>query len=361
VGQKDGRTEKATPQRRRKAREEGTVARSQEVAVATSFLALVGTLTIAGPGAVRRTMDDLTATLSTAGAPDAMASIGDRALSMFVVLAVPFLLASVGAALVAGVAQVGVKVNPKLAKPKLKNLSPKKGLEKLKPSVASWELVRSVLKLGAVAVVVWPTLSAWQVHLQTDRTLAGGLQRLTGAYGGIIVRAAMLALVIAAADYAFQKRRTENQMKMSHHDIKREHKDSEGDPLVRAHRRRRASELSRNRMMRDVATADVLVTNPTHLCVALRYDPDEGAPRVIAKGADHVADKLKAIARRHGVPITPDLPLARALYKRCKVGHHVPAALYEAVAVVLATAYRRSGRGPGSRLTGAGPVRMGAA
>jgi flagellar biosynthetic protein FlhB len=354
VGQKDGRTEKATPQRRRKAREEGTVARSQEVAVAASFVAMVGTLTVAGPNAARRTLDELQITFLTAHEADALAASGTRALSMMVVLAGPFLVAAVVAGVLAGVAQVGVKVNLKLAKPKLKNLSLKKGLEKLKPSVASWELLRSMLKLGAVAAVVWPSLSAWRDHLQTDRTLAGGIERLSGTYGQIVVRAAILAAVIAVADYAFQKRRTENQMKMSRTDIKREHKDSEGDPLIRAQRRRRASELSRNRMLRDVASADVLVTNPTHLCVALRYDPTEGAPRVVAKGADHVADKLKAVARRHGVPITPDVPLARALYRRCKVGQHVPATLYEAVAVVLALAYRRSGRGPGSRLVRVG-------
>jgi flagellar biosynthesis protein FlhB len=315
---------------------------------------MVATLTIVGPSAAQRTMGELTTTFSTAHLPDALQASGPRALSMMVILAGPFLVAAVIAGVLAGVAQVGIKINPKLAKPKLKNLSLKKGLEKLKPSVATWELVRSILKLGAVAAVVWPSLSAWRDHLQTDRTLTGAIGRLTGTYGGIIIRAAILAAVIAAADYAFQKRRTETQMKMSHTDIKREHKDTEGDPLVRAQRRRRASELSRNRMMRDVATADVLITNPTHLCVALRYDPQEGAPRVIAKGSDLVADKLKAIARRHGVPITPDIPLARALHKRCKVGQHVPAALYEAVAVVLAVAYRRSGRGPGSRLVQVG-------
>jgi len=347
---KDGRTEKATPQRKKKAREEGTVARSQEVAVAASFAGMLATLAVAGPMALRRTMGDLSEVFLTAGSADALTHAGPRALQMMVVLAGPFLVVAVVVAIIAGVSQVGFKVNAKLAKPKLKNLNPKKGLEKFKPVVAGWELVRSVLKLGAVAVVVWPMLAQWQQHLQTDRTLAGGMQRLGSVYSTILIRATVLALVIAAADYAYQRWRTNTQIKMSHQDIKREYKDNEGDPLVRAQRRRRASEMSRNRMMQDVATADVLITNPTHLCVALRYDPAEGAPRVVAKGADLVADRLKTIARRHGVPVTPDIPLARALFKRCRVGQHVPAALYEAVAVVLATAYRRSGRGPGSRL-----------
>jgi flagellar biosynthesis protein FlhB len=347
---KDGRTEKATPQRRRKAREEGQVARSQEVAVGASFLALVTTMAVAGPSAVARATEDLTRVLSTAGQPDALGAAGGHALGLLVVLAGPFLFAAVVAGLGAGIAQVGVKVNPKLAKPKLKNLSLKKGLEKFKPAVASWELTRTVLKLAAVVVVVYPTLSSWRDHLANDRTLAGAIERLTGAYGGILVRAAILALVIAVADFAYQKKRTETKMKMKREEIKREARDTDGDPHQKAARRRMQQDLSRNRMLGDVATADVLITNPTHLVVALRYDPDEGAPRVIAKGADHLAAKLKAVARRNGVPITPDVPLARALYRRCRVGQHVPSMLYEAVAVVLATAYRRSGRAPGSRL-----------
>jgi flagellar biosynthesis protein FlhB len=349
---KDGRTEKATPQRRKKAREEGQVPRSQEVAVAGSFLALVTTMAVAGPSAATRAMDDLRFALATAGQPDALAASGRQALSLAIVLAGPFLFAAVIAGLVAGVAQVGIKFNPKLAKPKAKNLSLKKGLEKFKPKVAGWELARSTLKLAAVTAVVYPTMSAWRDHLANDRTLAGALERLTGAYGGIIVRAAILALVIAAADFAYQKKKTETDMKMKLADVRREARDTEGDPYQKAQRRRRQQDLSRNRMLGDVATADVLVTNPTHLCVALRYDPDEGAPRVIAKGADLLADKLKATARRHGVPITPDLPLARALFRQCRVGQHVPGELYEAVAVTLAAAYRRSGRGPGSRLAG---------
>jgi flagellar biosynthesis protein FlhB len=351
VSQKDGRTEKATPQRRRKAREEGQVARSQEVAVAGSFLALVGTLAVAGPTMVDRAMGELRTTLATIGSTDALAASGGRALSLFLVLAGPFMVAAVITGTAAGVAQVGVRFNPKLAKPKGKNLSLKRGAEKLKPSVASWELTRSIIKVGAVVAVVWPTMAAWRTHLANDRSLAGAIERLTGAYGGIIMRAAMLAVLIAAADYAYQYRRTANKMKMKREEVKREFRDSEGDPHQKAARRKRQTELSRNRMLQDVATADVLVANPTHLVVALRYDPGEGAPRVVAKGSDLLADRLRSIARRHGVPITTDVPLARALFRQCPVGQHIPAALYEAVAVVLAAAYRRSGRSPGSRRT----------
>lgn len=357
MSQKDGRTEKATPQRRRKAREEGQVARSQEVAVAGSFLGLVGTLAVFGGTMVDRTMGELRTTLATIGSDGALGAAGPRALSLFATLAGPFLAAAVVTAVAAGAAQVGIKFNAKLAKPKASNLSLKRGAEKLKPSVAGWELTRSIIKIGAVIAVVAPTLAAWRSHLANDRTLAGAIDRLSSAYGGILIRAALLAFVIALADFVYQYRRTQNKLKMKREEIKQELKDNEGDPHLRAARRRRQSELSRNRMIQDVATADVLVANPVHLVVALRYDPGEGAPKLIAKGADQVAERLKEVSRRHGIPITTDVPLARALYRQCKIGQHVPTALYEGVAIVLAMAYRRSGRGPGSRRSAASPAR----
>lgn len=354
MSSKDGRTEKPTPQRRRKAREEGQVPRSQEVAVAGSFLALVATLAIGGGPMVERAMADVRTIIATAGSDGALEAAGSRAFMLAAVLGAPFMAAAVVTGVAAGVAQVGVKFKPKLAKPDLKKLSPKRGLERFKPSTMSWELTRSVLKLGAVGIVVWPTLSAWRDHLATDRTVAGAIDRLTGAYGGIIVRATMLALLIAIADYAWQRRKHEKKLMMTRQDVKRDHKDTEGDPYLKATRRRRQSDLSRNRMLRDVTTADVVVANPVHIAVALRYDPEDAAPKVVAKGVDTLAERLKTAARRHGVPITTDPPLARTLYRRCRVGQHIPAALYEAVAVVLATAYRRSGRGPGSRRTQVG-------
>ncbi|MFP4150180.1 MAG: flagellar biosynthesis protein FlhB [Nitriliruptoraceae bacterium] len=349
MSSKDGRTEKATPQRRKKARDEGQVPRSQEVAVAGTFLALVGVLAIAGAWMTDRAMASVREIYATAGAADALGASAPRSLTLFFVLTGPFLLAAAVAGTAAGVSQVGIKFNLKLVKPKLSNLSLKKGFEKFKPKNAAWELTRTVLKLSAVLAVVWPTISDWRDHIQNDRTLAGAMDRLSGAYGSIIVRAAILALIIAALDFTFQKQKIEKQMMMSRSDIKREFRDSEGDPYQKAARKARASDLTRNRMLRDVATADAVVANPTHLVVALRYDPGEGAPRVIAKGADHLATRIKDIARRHGVPVTTDVPLARALYKQCRVGSHVPVELYQAVAVVLAAAYRRTGRTPGSR------------
>lgn len=346
---KHAKTEKPTPQRKRKAREEGQIPRSPEVAVAGTFVALIGVLAIGGGLMVDRASGLIRETVFNAGSADALAATPGWALSLFATLAGPFLAAAVVVGLAGGIAQVGVRFNGKLLKPKLSNLDPKRGLERFKPKQAAWELTKTVLKLGAVLGVVYPTMSAWRDHLANDRTLAGAIDRLSDAYGAIITRAALLALVIAAADFTFQRFKTNRKLMMSRREIQREHRDNEGDPHQKAARKQRQQEFSRNRMVADTATADVLITNPTHLVVALRYEPDDGAPRVIAKGADHLAERLRSVARRHGVPVTSDVPLARALYRRCRVGQYIPVELYHAVAVVLAAAYRRSGRGPGSR------------
>jgi flagellar biosynthesis protein FlhB len=259
---------------------------------------------------------------------------------------VPILGAAVLAALVSGFAQVGFKPTPKAAKPKLSHLSLKKGIAKFKPATASWELVRTVLKLGLLAVLVWGPMQRWATELGAIRGLGSGLDQVLEESWALLLRVVVLAAVIAIADYLYQRWKVGKDLKMSKDEVKQEHKSSDGDPMVKGQRRRRAMEMSRNRMLGNVAGADVVVTNPTHIAVALRYSAADGAPVVIAKGADHLAAKIRKEAYRHGVPVTRDVPLARALYRRCKVGQHVPAALYEAVAVILALAYRRRGLVP---------------
>jgi flagellar biosynthetic protein FlhB len=169
----------------------------------------------------------------------------------------------------------------------------------------------------------------------------------------VITRALLLAVLIAGADYAYQKWRTDKQLKMSKDDVKREHKNTEGDPHIKGQRRRRQQEMSRNRMLGSVATADVVVTNPTHFAVALGYAPGDPAPRVLAKGTNRLALKIRREAHRNGVPVHEDRPTARALYRQVRIGGYVPASLFEAVAVVLAVAYRRTGRVPTTRQSAA--------
>lgn len=344
MGRFDGKTEKATPRRKRDARRKGQLARSAEVSVAMSLLALIAAVQVlrGGSQAMATQAHQLFGYVGTSELPTEL--LRSTTISVLLAVLAPVIGIAVVAAVVSGIAQTGVGLSPEALKPKLSNLSLKKGLQRFKPSVAAWELGRTAIKLGALALLLWAPMNEIAAQLTSSRDLGSGLERTLAQIRAILGRATALAVVLAAADYAYNRRRTDREMRMSKQDVKQEHKDSEGDPLIRAQRRRRAQELSRNRMLQDVMHADVVVTNPTHLAVALRYADGDAAPRIVAKGADHLAARIRSIARRNGVVVTEDKPLARALYRTCKVGHFVPAALYEAVALVLASAYRRTGR-----------------
>ena len=346
MSKKDEKTEKATPQRRKKAREEGQVARSQEVGVAGSLLVAAFFVQVFGPGVVETFRQEATLLLSTTtGEYLPVERIAGSVGRLMVAAVVPAMGLAAAFALFSGFMQVGFKPSWKAAKPKIKRLNPKQGMEKLKPAKASWELVRAVTKLGLLGLLVAGPLLGWGDEME-GRALGQGVGEALEQAWALLLRAMLLAVAVAAADFAWQRWSHEKKLKMAKHEVKREHKDTEGDPQIRQMRKRKAAELSRNRMLTEVAHADVVVTNPTHLAVALRYGEGDAAPRVVAKGADHLAARIRHIAHRHGVTVTEDRALARSLYRRCKLDAYIPAALYEAVAVVLAMAYRRQGRHP---------------
>ena len=338
------KTEKPTERRRREARREGRVAKSQEVGAFLSLVGLLVGMRLVAPG-VSGVVVARTRALFT-GAADVTidGAVAQQAFAMLVAGLVPFLGVATLLAVAGGVAQVGFTLAPKAAKPKLSHLSLKKGLNRFKPSVFGWELVRTSLKLGLLIAVIWGPLTAWISRLGEPLGLADAVGFTGDQVWVLALRAAVLAAAIAGADYSVTRYRTAKELKMSKQELKEEMKHSEGNPLVRQARRRRAMEISRNRMIADIAGADVVVTNPTHFAVALRYVSGEPAPRVVAKGANKLAAKIRREAYRHGVTVLEDKPLTRALYRRVKIGHYVPTALFEAVATVLAVAYRRRRR-----------------
>lgn len=347
MGRFDDKTEKATPHKRKEARKEGTVAKSQEIGTAVTLLVAIAVLKVFVPGGLEAFAREARLLFSSASVEQLQnGSLLGTVGRMSIAVLAPFLGATVLGATVAGVAQVGFKLTPKAAQPKLSNLKPSKGFEKFKPANLLWELVRNTAKLGLLFVLVWGPLSAWSDEPPLGLSLSGGLAAVAESMWTILTRLLLLSVLIAIADYAWNRYRTNKQLKMSKHDVKQEHKSQEGDPHVKGQRRRRQQDLSRNRMIGNAASADVVVTNPTHLAVALLYTVDEGAPRVVAKGADKLAARIRQEASRNGVPLTENKPLARALYRQVAVDSYVPAALFEAVATVLAVAYRRRGRGP---------------
>jgi flagellar biosynthetic protein FlhB len=348
------KTEKATPRRRKEAKREGRMPRSPDIGAWLSLLVIATVLPHSMRSATslfRRLMSESTAGFQEPTAATARRVLGD-ALSGLVGVLAPLALAGVAVAIAASVAQGGLNFAPKKLKPDFKHLNPVQGLKRLFGMQTLWEAVKSVLKTAVCGLVLWLAVRHMVPHL----ALSGGLplSAITGSMSDAIVTmirlAAAAGFAIGLADYAVARRRTEKSIRMSKHDVKQEHKQSEGDPHVRAAIRSRQIRMSRNRMMADIATADVVIVNPTHVAVALKYEPLRGAPRVVAKGAGAIAAKIRERATEHRVPMVEDVPLARALHGACEIGQEVPAELFQAVARVLALVMSLKRRGSAAGL-----------
>ena len=339
--QRDQKTEQPTPRRKRQNRREGRVARSPDVSSAIALVGLWLVVRFVLPGMGTRLAaftSDLLGSLAVG--PDGALIEMAIAPTAVAVLAPPIALA-LAFALVAGVGQTGGTISPKALKPKWSRLSPKQGAEKFKPKTMAFESLRVVLKAVLLVVVLWVPVQGLMGRTPTNRGLRSWIEFGTSAVEAVLMWSAILATVIAVVDYAYKRRELDNKNKMSKREVRDEAKESDGNPLLKQARRTRAREMSRNRMITDVASADVLLVNPVRFAVALKYVESEGAPRVVARGAGAFAQKLRREAYRNGVTVKQDIPLTRALYRRCRVGHFVPAELYEAVAAVLAAVYRR--------------------
>jgi flagellar biosynthetic protein FlhB len=342
----EGKTEAPSDRRKRKAKSEGRAsARSPEVASAISLLLVVGASGSMLPSALDRLTTGMRTLIAGSGRGIPTQDVQAQALSMLGGALGPLLGAAVAVGIAGGLLQSGFSLAPAALKPKLSRLSLKQGIQRLKPTTVAWDAARSCLKITLLAAMSYGPIAELIDASRQARSLSEWLSLSGAATRGLMIRGALLAGIIAAADLFVSRRRTSRSLKMSKQEVKQEHKESEGDPLMKSLRRRRQNDLRRQSMIADVATADVVVMNPTHYAVALRYEAGEPAPRVVAKGMDHFALKIRKVAHRNGVLVQEDPPLARALHRSCKVGQFVPTALFEAVAIVLALAYRRRARG----------------
>jgi len=345
------RTEKATARRRRKAREEGKVARSQELNSAAMLLLGSLTLWMLGPHLSGQIKDLMSYTMSNAPSlasadPTYIKVFGDYVLRFFLIMMPVFAVVSV-IALTANVAQVGFKITPKAMEPKFEKLDVLKGLKRLFGVRSLVQLVRDTIKLAIVAFVAYNAIANefntfFQLPNMTVGELAGAMGKLALVLG---LKVGAMMIAIAVLDYIYQKYEFEKSIKMSKQDLKDEHKETEGSPQIKARVRQIQREMARQRMMAAVPLADAVVTNPTHIAVALKYEPEQGnAPYVLAKGERLIAERIKEIAREHDIPIIEDKPLARALFRMCDIGDFVPSQLYRAVAELLAYVYRLKGK-----------------
>jgi flagellar biosynthetic protein FlhB len=345
------KTEKATPKKRQEARAKGQVARSQDANGAIVLMASVMALSAFGPGMMQRMEEATLGVLSFVSSPEVVDRKGVTELFMTVGLhvalaAVPVIAICMLAGVAANVGQIGFKPSPKALAPDFKKLNPLTGFKNIFGMNMAAESIKSVLKIGAVggivALAVFPKLE--EMAALVGMPAEALLPHLCMLILRVAQWGALAYLAIAAADFLYQKHRFEKNLKMDKDEVKREHKQQELPSEIKGAQRRRAMELARARMMDAVPTADVVVTNPTHFSVALKYDGDKPAPIVVAKGTDHPALRIRREAAAHGVAVIPDPPLARALYASVEINRMIPEELFQGVAQLLAYVYRVAGQ-----------------
>jgi flagellar biosynthetic protein FlhB len=343
------KTEKPTPQRLKKARKEGQIPRTQELGT----WAGVGAASILLPMLVSHTFDTVQKLFVQVGSvakhPETaqVTALLGTALNAFLTTLLPTALGLMAVGTAASAAQGGITFATKSMKPTLKKLNPFPGFKRMFGFHGVWEAVKALIKTAALGTVVVITSGTAQTLVSSSGSLP--LSAVAATFSSAAVSmlrvVALTGLGIALADYVVVRKKAMKKLKMSKYEIQQENKNSEGDPHVKAHRRSMQMAMSRNRMMTEVAEADVLLVNPTHVAVALKYDPARGAPRVVAKGAGEVAAKLRERAAEARVPMVQDIPLARALHASCEIGQEVPAQLFTAVARVLAFVMHLGARG----------------
>jgi len=347
------RTEAATPRKLQHLRNEGKVSKSPEVISAAGLLAGVFTLYAFG-GSLWGQLQTLTVDrLSNLARPDLTDSdlLGiwmGVGLAFFTAM-LPLLVAMPIVGVLANVGQSGLLLSGKSLMPDFSRINPMSGFSRMFSLPTAVELIKTLIK---VSVVAWLLYRAYTNSFPVFLSLAGA--DLAGSLGLFVSTAFSTAitvgsafLVLAVLDYGYQRWEFLRGAKMTKQEIKEEYKQSEGSPEIRAAIRRRQRRMAMSRMMQNVPTADVVVTNPTHFAVALRYRGDEmAAPKVIAKGQDLIAQRIKQVAREHNVPVIENKPLARALFKTVEVDQEISYELFQSVAQILAYIYSLKRRSP---------------
>ena len=341
------KTEKPTPRRKQKARQQGQVAKSADMNSVAVLLAGVFSLWLMG-GFLYTQLSDLMrfmwSNLGTVHMDMAQAhQLAVSVLDHFLVTVLPVWLAVFAAALAMNIVQVGFMLAPTRIKPDLKKINPLTGLKRFASLKLLVDLGKNIGKLVVVGGVAYLTFADEMDALPklADMNTSSTMIYIVSVCFKIFWRSVLAMLVLALLDWAYQRYDFQKNLKMSKQEIKDEHKQTEGDPQVKSRIRSIQRDQARRRMMSDVPEADVVVTNPTHLAVALVYKMAEmDAPKVVAKGANRIAERIKALAKENDVPVIEDKPLAQALYKAVEVGDSIPSDLYEATATILAHVYR---------------------
>jgi len=340
------KTEQATDKRREESREKGQVAKSREIpSVAVLFACLIY-FHFNAAGLLQKIMAIMSSSFRTAGQVVIDMDNAPSLLTGYIFKVFFLLLPLLGiisfVALAANVLQVGMLFSTSAIQPEFSKLNPMKGLKNLFSLRSGVELIKNIIKLSIVGFVAYQVVGDEIKNCLTlaEHSVWGILIYVGKISFKILITTGWVLVILAILDYLYQRWEYEKNLRMSRQEIKDEFKNTEGNPVIKARIKRLQREMARKRMMAAVPTADVVITNPTHLAVALKYEQTKkSAPCVVAKGAGIIAEKIRALARENNIPLIEDKPLAQVLYKVVKVDDSIPENLYRSVAEVLAYVY----------------------
>ncbi len=348
------KTEPATDKKKDDARKEGQVAKSKELTGAISLFAMflvlkifignIGTSFLQTFSEAYNRIPEMTILTEGMVIPREFAGVMNQIIIKILLMLLPFLAAAFIVAFIVDLVQVKWKPTAKPLQPKFNKLNPINGFKKLFGVDKLIELLKSLLKLVIIGYMAYSTIKdeAAQLFLLYDMQLIGALK----LFGDIVINMSLkicaVYLIIGIVDYVYQRHKFNEDLKMTKQEVKDEWKNAEGDPAIKGKQRQRMQEASRRRMMQDIPQADVVITNPTHFAVAVKYDPQTApAPYVVAKGEDFLAAKIREEAGKYGIDIVENKPLARMLYYNVDLGAQIPPELYSTVAEILAVIYNR--------------------
>jgi flagellar biosynthetic protein FlhB len=353
MADREGKTEKPTPRRIQKAREEGNVPKSQEINSVAVLLGGILILYFFGEYLLKKLLllpfEEIAVFISPErlNSNDVFLFWIDN-LKTILLSVILLLLLTLLIAVIANIAQFGVLFTTKTLKPQLERLNPIKGLKNIFFSLNSlFELIKNLIKIAVIVAVAYFFIKSnlEKILLLYEIPLKEGIKILSSLILKLSLYIAFTGAVISAIDYAYKRWKWYQDLMMSRHELKEEMKETEGNPEVKREIRKRMRQIIARRMLQEVPKATVVITNPTHFAVALKYDMEKDpAPKVVAKGADYLAQKIIEIARQHGVEIYQDPPLARALYQAVEVGDVIPEKFYQAVAKIIAYIYKKKNK-----------------
>ncbi len=343
------KTEKATPKRKKEAREKGQVLQSKEINSAFILLFVFLTLQLSGSYIYKNILKFTKLTYEKLVQTEGLFTVGEvnRTMIDMIIITSKVVAPMMGIAFLIGMicsyTQIGFLFTTKSLKFDLNRINPINGFKKIFSKKSLVELFKSLIKIGVVGYITFSYLFKQSKKLLNllDMELTQISIFLLQTTINVAIRAAVVLIILAILDYVYQSWEYENELKMSKQEVKEEYKQMEGDPLLKSKIKEKQRQISMRRMMQDIPKADVIITNPTHYAIAVRYDSDvDSAPCILAKGKDLIAFNIRKVAKENDIPLVENKPLARTLYYNLDIGDLVPPDLYQAVAEVLAYVYK---------------------